>query len=33
MQFVARLFEDNGIGVVPLSRVEKFAEDLRQRLQ
>jgi hypothetical protein len=30
--FVARLFEDNGIGVVPLNRVEKFAEELRQRL-
>src|SRR5579863_9658185 len=31
--FVARLFEDNGIGIVPLSRVEKFAEELKQRLQ
>jgi Protein of unknown function (DUF3037) len=31
--FVARLFEDNRISIVPLSRVERFAEDLRLRLQ
>ena len=31
--FVARLFQDSGIGIVPLNRVEKFAEDLRLRLQ
>jgi HipA-like kinase len=31
--FVARLFEDSGIGIVPLNRVERFAEDLKQRLQ
>lgn len=31
--FVARLFEDNRIAIVPLNRVEKFAEDLRLRLQ
>jgi Protein of unknown function (DUF3037) len=31
--FVARLFEDNQIAIVPLNRVEKFAEELRQRLQ
>ncbi len=31
--FVARLFEDSGIGIVPLNRVEKFAEELRVRLQ
>ncbi|MGA8222715.1 MAG: DUF3037 domain-containing protein [Candidatus Acidiferrales bacterium] len=32
-QFVARLFEDQGINVVPLSRIDKFAEELRVRLQ
>jgi Protein of unknown function (DUF3037) len=31
-QFVARLFEDEGIAIVPLSRIDKFAEDLRLRL-
>ncbi|HKS66039.1 MAG TPA: DUF3037 domain-containing protein [Candidatus Acidoferrales bacterium] len=31
--FVARLFEDSGIGIVPLNRVEKFADELKQRLQ
>lgn len=31
--FISRLFEDNRISVVPLNRVEKFAEELRQRLQ
>jgi len=31
-QFAARLFEEQGIGVVPLSRVEKFALELRPRL-
>jgi hypothetical protein len=31
--FVCRLFEDNRISVVPLNRVEKFAAELRQRLQ
>jgi Protein of unknown function (DUF3037) len=31
--FVARLFEDSGIGVVPLNRIETFAEELRRRLQ
>ncbi|MGH9733434.1 MAG: DUF3037 domain-containing protein [Candidatus Acidiferrales bacterium] len=31
--FVARLFEDSRIAIVPLNRVEKFAEELRQRLQ
>lgn len=32
-QFMARLFEDHRITVVPLNRVEKFAEELRVRLQ
>lgn len=32
-QFIARLFEDQQIELVPLSRVEKFAEELRVRLQ
>ena len=32
-QFIARLFEDQHITVVPLNRVEKFAEQLRPRLQ
>lgn len=31
--FVSRLFEDSRISIVPLNRVEKFAEDLRMRLQ
>lgn len=31
--FVARLFEDARISIVPLNRVERFAEDLRLRLQ
>jgi len=32
-QFVARLFETQNIALVPLSRVERWAEDLRPRLQ
>lgn len=32
-QFVARLFADEGIALVPLPRIERFAEDLRLRLQ
>ena len=32
-QFIARLFADQHIDVVPLNRIEKFAEDLRQHLQ
>jgi DUF3037 family protein len=32
-QFVARLFADEGIALVPLPRVERFAEELRVRLQ
>ena len=32
-QFIARLFADENIALVPLSRIDKFAEDLRQRLQ
>jgi hypothetical protein len=32
-QFVARLFEEQHISVVPLSRIEKFAEGLQARLQ
>lgn len=31
--FISRLFEDNRIALVPLNRVEKFAEELRVRLQ
>jgi hypothetical protein len=31
-QFVARLFEEQKIMVVPLSRIEKFAEELRVRV-
>ncbi len=31
--FVARLFEDNRISIVPVTRVEKFAEELRVRLE
>lgn len=30
--FIARLFEDNRIAVVPLNRIEPFAEELRRRL-
>ena len=32
-QFIARLLEDQRISVVPLNRVEKFADELRPRLQ
>lgn len=32
-QFVARLFADENIAIVPLSRIDRFAEDLRLRLQ
>ena len=32
-EFVSRLFQDNAITVVPLNRIERFAEDLRIRLQ
>ncbi|MGB0034291.1 MAG: DUF3037 domain-containing protein [Candidatus Acidiferrales bacterium] len=32
-QFVMRLLEDQRISIVPLNRVEKFAEELRKRLQ
>jgi hypothetical protein len=32
-QFVARLFADENIALVPLPRIERFAEDLRLRLQ
>lgn len=32
-QFMARLFEEQRITIVPLNRVEKFAEELRVRLQ
>lgn len=31
-QFVARLFADENIGIVSLSRIDKFAEELRVRL-
>jgi hypothetical protein len=31
-QFVARLFEEQRIGVVPLNSVEKFADSLRMRI-
>ena len=31
-QFVARLFEEQHIAMVPLNRIEKFAEDLRVRV-
>lgn len=31
-QFVARLFEEQRISVIPLSRIEKFADELRPRL-
>lgn len=30
--FISRLFEDNRITIVPLNRIEGFAEELRQRL-
>ncbi|MBZ5696130.1 MAG: DUF3037 domain-containing protein [Acidobacteriia bacterium] len=32
-QFIARLFEEQRISVVPLNRIERFAEDLRPRLR
>lgn len=32
-QFISRLFESQGVAIVPLNRVERFAEDLRLRLQ
>ncbi len=32
-QFIARLLADQRIAIVPLNRVEKFADDLRLRLQ
>jgi hypothetical protein len=32
-QFIVQLFEDQQIAVVPLNRAEKFAEELRVRLQ
>ena len=32
-QSIAGLFRDEGIAVVPLSRMDKFAEELRVRLQ
>jgi hypothetical protein len=32
-QFVARLFAEQHISIVPLNRIEKFAESLRPRLQ
>jgi len=32
-QFIGRLFQDQGISLVPLNRIEKFAEELRVRLQ
>jgi hypothetical protein len=31
-QFVARLFQEQGIAMVPLNRIEKFAEELRARV-
>ena len=31
-QFVARLFEEQHIAMVPLNRIEKFAEELRVRV-
>ena len=31
-QFVARLFEEQHIAMVPLNRIEKFAEELRMRV-
>lgn len=32
-EFIGRLFQENAITIVPLNRVERFAEDLRIRLQ
>lgn len=32
-QFIARLFEEQNIRIVPLARVELFAEELRRKLQ
>jgi hypothetical protein len=32
-QFMVRLFEEQQIAIVPLNRIEKFAEELRVRLQ
>ncbi len=32
-QFIARLFQDQRISLVPLNRIEKFADDLRIHLQ
>jgi hypothetical protein len=32
-QFISRLFDEQRIAVVPLNRVERYAEDLRVRLQ
>lgn len=32
-QFVVRLFADEGINLVPLSRIDRFAEELRLRLR
>ncbi|HVB57650.1 MAG TPA: DUF3037 domain-containing protein [Candidatus Acidoferrales bacterium] len=32
-QFIQRLFDEQDIAIVPLNRIEKFAEDLRLRLQ
>src|ERR1700683_2575580 len=32
-QFIARLLEEQRISLVPLNRVEKFADDLRPRIQ
>jgi transcription initiation factor TFIIIB Brf1 subunit/transcription initiation factor TFIIB len=31
-QFVSRLFEEQKISIVPLNRIEKFAEELRVRV-
>jgi DUF3037 family protein len=32
-QFIKGLFEAQGIGIVPLNRIDTFADDLRERLQ
>ena len=32
-QFIVQLFEEQKIRIVPMNRVEKFAEDLRRQLQ
>jgi hypothetical protein len=32
-QFIARLFAEQRIDIVPLNKIERFAEDLRQHLQ